>query len=54
MIDREEAVKRCVNCIYCDVTQDTEGLSFLGCQFSDNKWIVDINRCPITEGRKVE
>ena len=51
MIDREEAVARCQNCIYCQPA--TDGLAqFLGCQaIWVNKWIVEVDRCPITQGR---
>jgi hypothetical protein len=51
MIEREEAVKRCQNCIYCHPA--TDGFAqFLGCQVCANKWIAYIDRCPITQGRE--
>jgi len=49
-MDREEAVERCRNCIYCQPT--TDGFAqFLGCQVCAHKWIVEVDRCPITQGR---
>lgn len=51
-MDREKAVARCKYCIYCHMTEDGDGLKFLGCRVCANKWIVEIDECPITEGRK--
>jgi len=51
MIDQEEAVGRCRNCIYCNQVNEPTGMMYLGCQVCANKWIVEVDKCPITQGR---
>ena len=48
MIGREKAVKRCRECKYCHAVE-IDGYHFLGCQICANKWIVEVEQCPLTE-----
>ena len=46
-MDREKAVKRCRECKYCHPFTDWDNSYFLACQVCANKWIVEVNECPL-------
>ena len=49
MIDRENAVKRCKDCKYCHPFNDWDNAHYLACQVCANKWIVEVEQCPIED-----
>ena len=51
-MDREKAVARCRECAFCKrMYAMNDRLTYLGCSVAAGKWIVEVERCPITEGR---
>lgn len=48
-MDREKAVERCKNCKYCHPFNDWDNAHYLACQVCANRWIVEVEQCPITE-----
>lgn len=49
MVRREEVLKRCKDCKYCNKSAYYDGCSYMGCKKLDDKWVVKIDKCPIEE-----
>jgi len=52
MIDREKAVERCKDCEYCHPYKDWQNCQYLACQVCANKWIVEVDQCPMLGGKQ--
>jgi hypothetical protein len=49
MMDREKAVERCTGCKYCNSHAYYDGCMYMGCKKLDNKWIVEVEQCPMED-----
>jgi hypothetical protein len=49
MMDREKAVERCSGCKYCHPFKDWDNCQYLACQVCANKWIVEVEQCPMED-----
>lgn len=52
MIGREEVLNRCKDCKYCNKSAYYDGCLYMGCKQLDDKWIVNVEQCPIEEKNK--